>query len=90
MAVFNIVVAIREEQISARMGFGHTPAEKRERAAIYAGEIARQSSKLDAAIEKAQAALAEADKEAEANSCPDCGYPVDENGDCTRAGCCAN
>jgi hypothetical protein len=46
-ALATIVITIREEQVSAKMGFGTSSAEKRRRADTYAAEIARQSRKID-------------------------------------------
>lgn len=52
-----ILTAIREEQVSTKMGFGTTPAEKKQRADVYAAEIARRAAEVDDALEYAEAAL---------------------------------
>lgn len=48
----NVVVTIREEQVSSKIGFGRTLAEKKERANIYAAEIQRQANKIDAILDQ--------------------------------------
>ncbi len=54
-----IITTIREEQVSSKMGLGRTEAEKRERAAVYAAEITRQSAKIDEALDEARAEYVE-------------------------------
>ncbi len=53
-SLVNIIVTIREEQVSEFMRFGSTDAEKREKAAIYASEIKRQSLRIDGATMTSQ------------------------------------
>lgn len=55
--LMRLVETVREEQVSAGMGFGRTPAEKRERAAVYAGRIASAAAKIDDALDGAREAL---------------------------------
>jgi len=56
-----ILITIREEQVSASMGFGRTAAEKKERATFYAVAIQANASKIDEATEAALSALAKAE-----------------------------
>ncbi|MCI0456913.1 MAG: hypothetical protein L0Z62_08040 [Gemmataceae bacterium] len=56
-----LITAIREEQVSAQMGFGNTEREKRERATIYAAEIQRQALKVEDATFAALDAIARAE-----------------------------
>jgi hypothetical protein len=51
------VLEVTEEQTSAKMGFGRTPAEKTERAAVYAAAIAKAAGRLDGILDEAGAVL---------------------------------
>ncbi len=62
--ITGVIATIRDEQVSAGMGFGNTEAEKRQRATIYAAEIQRQAARIEDAVTKADAALAAATVEA--------------------------
>jgi hypothetical protein len=56
----NIIVTIREEQVSGKMGLGNTAQEKRQRADVYAAEIARQALQIEDAMLEVDEAMAEA------------------------------
>ena len=50
--LLGVIVTIREEQVSARMGLGRNEREKRERATIYAAEIQHQAERIDDLLER--------------------------------------
>jgi hypothetical protein len=55
-----ILEAVREDSVSARMGFGGNEAERKERARVLAAYVEANAEKIDAALEEASAALAKA------------------------------
>lgn len=56
----SVLEAIRDDSISARMGFGASAAEKKERARVLTGYVEANAEKIDEALEAAIAALAKA------------------------------
>lgn len=49
----NLITEVREEQVSAQMGFGRTDEEKQNRARYYAATIQRLAGRVDDELEKA-------------------------------------
>jgi hypothetical protein len=60
-ALHAVLTAIRLEQVSAGLGFGGTPDERRQSPDQYAAEIGRQAAKVDDALESLGVAVAAAE-----------------------------
>jgi hypothetical protein len=56
----SLIESIRDDAVSARMGFGASEAEKKERVRVLTGYIEANAEKIDEALEVAITALAKA------------------------------